>query len=134
MGYMRHNAIIVSGSHYEGQRPIEESAIGKAHAEATRLFKWVSPLSPGGPNGGRSFLVPPDDSKEGWPESDQGDERRLEFVKFLRSQEYDDGSSPLDWVEVQYGDENMQTCVVDDSDAARRLHERGSRFLSFPDC
>ena len=46
------------------------------------------------------------ESKEGWDESDKGDDDRNIVVKILRSYEYEDGSNPLHWVEVQYHDDN----------------------------
>ena len=56
--------------------------------------------------GYHTFLVPPDGSKEGWEESHRGDRERDVVVKILRSYEYEDGSNPLHWVEVQYHDDN----------------------------
>jgi hypothetical protein len=116
MGYMRHHAIIVSdhgyGDHIEG-------ALDKAR----QLGCAVSELVASPVNGLRSFLVAPDGSKEGWAESDLGDERRALFVEYLLAQSYEDGSSPLSWVEVQYGDDAWKTEIIRDSDDARRKGE-----------
>jgi hypothetical protein len=97
MGYMRHHAIVVTSW--------SEAAIRQAHATASRIFPWVSPLSPEVVNGYRSFFVPPDGSKEGWDESDAGDRRRAEFKAWIREQDFDDGSNYLAWFEVGFGED-----------------------------
>lgn len=56
-------------------------------------------------NGDWTFIVGPDGSKEGWPESDQGDRDRETFKTWLRDQSFEDDSSPYNWVEVRYGSE-----------------------------
>lgn len=92
MGYEKHQAIIVVGCYQDG--------IDRAHDKASTVFPWVSPIGPAGMNGWRSFFVPPDGSKEGWTDSDIGDGRRDEFIRYLEGAKYEDGSSPLLWVEV----------------------------------
>ena len=111
MGYIRDHAIVVKcdyGDHIE-----------KAHAEAVRIFApdiengGVAPtaITPEAVNGSRSFLVPPDGSKEGWPESDAGDARRAEFIAYLNGTKYEDGSSPLKWVEVRVSDYDHELTI-----------------------
>ena len=97
MGVVAHHAIVVTSY---------EPHVTKAHGIALDLFPagYVSPLSPSLVNGFRTFCVFPDGSKEGWDESMQGDEKREEFVRWLRSHAYDDGSSPYEWAEVHYGE------------------------------
>lgn len=72
-------------------------------------------------NGWWTFAVFPDGSKEGWPDSGHGDKARSQFMEWLESQRHGDGSSPYDWVEVQYGDDEGETLVTRDSDAHRPL-------------
>jgi hypothetical protein len=114
MGYTRHNAIIVSASY--GQRVTEgEHWAVIAHSKAVELFgdiAAVTEVTPTTMNNYRSFLVAPDGSKEGWDLSDSGDAARDAFVTWLREQAYDDGSSPLDWVEVQFADDDRETCII----------------------
>ena len=100
MGYIRDHAIVVTGCYGE--------YLDNAHAEATKIFRAVTPIVEGGTNNSRSFLVPPDGSKEGWNESNAGDERRDQFIAYLRSLRYADGSSPLAWVEVRVSDDDNQ--------------------------
>lgn len=113
MGYMRHHAIVVSSWN--------EERIEYAHAKAVDIFgARVTNVVPSPMNGHRSFLVATDGSNEGWDESDIGDAQRDRFVKWLRRQEYEDGSTSLAWVEVQYADDEKETKIVRDSDDTRR--------------
>lgn len=112
MGYMVHHAIIVtSGS----------GVIDAVHAEAVRVFgEQVTPILPSTINEYRSFLIGPDGSKAGWGESDAGDARRERFIEYLDSLCHSDGSGPVDWAEVQYGDEDRRQRVVRASNLGRR--------------
>ena len=100
MGYIRHNAIIVTT-----WKP----------GEALKVFDQAESLFPGavlGPsremvNGYQTILVCPDGSKEGWPRSDEGDRCRGEFKAWLRDQPY------LEWAEIAYGDDDRSAQVVD---------------------
>ncbi len=98
MGVIAHHAIVITGS-YGGFAE-------RAHEKALGIFprEQVSEISPEAVNGYRSFSVFPDGSKEGWSESDDGNAQRDAFVTWLYEQEYGDGSSPLSWVEVHYGE------------------------------
>lgn len=104
MGYMRHHAIIVSS--------FSDEAIKTAHQVATGIFPFVSELIPHVMNGGYTFLVPPDNSKEGWEESELGDKRRKEFIEYLNNQRFDDWSTLLSWAEVMYGDEEGEAAII----------------------
>jgi len=112
---MVHHSIIVSSW--------DDRLVKEAHETAVRLFdvpRWraysyaglVSPVVGGLVNGERSFFIAPDGSKEGWPESDLGDDLRASFIAYLRSKRYDDGSTSLKWVEVQFADENNDNRVL----------------------
>ncbi len=102
MGYMSLHSIVVSAWNDD---------IESAHAKASELFKWVSPISLVHTNGYRSFFVPPDGSKEGWDESDKGNDNRAAFIQWMREQE-----TYLDWVEVQYGNDDGITRICSHSD------------------
>ena len=110
MGYMRHNALVVSGSY--------SNYINLAHARALELGMAVSGIVDSPSNGVKSFFIAPDGSKEGWDNSERGDECRQAFVGWLATQRYGDGSGPLDWVEIQYGDDERKTRVIAHSDQA----------------
>jgi len=55
-------------------------------------------------NGKQTVFLAPDGSKKGWEESDRGKLLRDEFIKQLKTFDYDDGSNPFDFVEVGYGE------------------------------
>lgn len=70
-----------------------------------------------------SFFVAPDGSKEFWEISEAGDRLRDEFVAWLNEQRFADGSSPFDWVEVQYGDDERETKIIRHSDEMELVDE-----------
>jgi hypothetical protein len=118
MGYMRHNAILVTA--YD-ERFIEEAREQALRTVPSTAFKGlVSGPVASTTNGYVSFLLAPDGSKEGWNTSEQGDTWRAEFIRWLQAREFDDGSSVFSWVEVQYGDDDGMTRIVADSDAYKR--------------
>lgn len=98
MGFMSHNAIIVTSWSDEHTKQV--------HDKANEIFPEVSELM-FTMNGNASFFIPPDGSKEGWRDSDEGDSRRAIFVSWLK-----DSGFYVDWVEVQYGNDNHYTKVV----------------------
>lgn len=113
MGYTCHHTIVVTGSYGDYLRQAREKAVA--------LFgRKVSSIVPADVNLDDSFFIGPDGSEEGWPASAAGDAAREEFRAWLRSLEFIDGSSPLSWVEVRYGDDDWVTAVVADSDEAIR--------------
>jgi len=92
MGYMNHHAIIVTASSGEG--------INKVHAKACEIFgELCSEIIDSKMNGYATFFVAPDGSKEGWQDSDEGDERRTEFKDWLKI----DRHYSIEAVEIYYG-------------------------------
>lgn len=116
MGYMCHHAIVVTSWQHD--------LLEQARAKAVELGMSVSEITPEVTNGYRSFFVAPDGSKEGWDTSDNGDAARDALVAWLDAQRYDDDSTPLAWVEIQFGDEELVTAIVRDSDDAMRYRRR----------
>ena len=104
MGYFRHHAIVVT--------TWADELIEAAHAKAVELDAHPTPITDDRINGFRSFLIPPDGSKEGWPDSDLGDERRQAWVAWANEQRYEDGSSALHWVEVEFGGDGGPAIIV----------------------
>lgn len=97
MGTMHHHAVVVTGWQKEG--------VDAAHGLALGLFPWVSPVSPQVVNGYSSFFIPPDGSKEGWEESDHGDEQREAFFNGLKNLEK--ANLYVNVVEVGFGELGM---------------------------
>ena len=99
MGVMNHNAVIVTtwsdDRANELQAWIDEQN-DRDRELIVRAGSWV--------NGNHSFAVLPDGSKEGWSDSDEGDALRDRFIERLSQDDYEDGSSPWDWVEVGFGE------------------------------
>jgi hypothetical protein len=106
MGYMRHNAIVVTTHGHK----MASSAWDKACEIFP--FQMVSPRMPAPINGYFSFFVGPDGSKEGWTESDDGDKARSDCIDWIHSQAYSDGSNPYAWAEIQYGDDSGEQKIV----------------------
>jgi len=99
MGYIRHNAIVLTGWN--------EESISAAAEKARGLGLQVLGPSDAVINEYRSILVCPDGSKEGWAESDIACGQRLEFKLWLcTTMCYEAGSSKLEWVEVSYGSDD----------------------------
>lgn len=105
MGYMRHNAITVTSWKNE--------TIAEAAAVARRIGLQVLGPSDEVINGYRSLLVCPDGSKEGWVESDAGDDKRKHFKDWLNEQRYGDGSTSLCWAEIAYGGDDQSAEIID---------------------
>lgn len=112
MGRMRHHAIVVTSWSHE--------RLAEVFAEAERLGCEPTPISAEQTNGYRSFLVPPDGSKEGWDTSDAGDNNRAALINFIRERFYIDGGTYIDWAEVQFGDDDLQARLVGASDVDTR--------------
>jgi predicted phage-related endonuclease len=91
MGFIYHNAIVATSW--------EADHIFKAHLIADEL--GLRPTGVSGPytNGYMSFLIPPDGSKEGWPESERYNDLRDQWAKGVA-----DEGLYVDWVEVGYGE------------------------------
>lgn len=109
MGYIRHHAIIVTSL---------ESYIDKLYTKALEIFNpcQVGDIVVSTVNEYFSFLIGPDGSKEGWNESWDGNDNRQKFIDYLETFRYSDNSSPIDWVEIQYGDDDGVTMIINDSD------------------
>ena len=113
MGYICHNAIIVTGTY--------GNHIDKAHTQAATMFNYVSDIVESPCNGTQSFFIPPDGSKEGWAESATGDSVREAYIKWLDKQRYEDGSSPLSWALIKYGDDYREAEILAHNNEEARI-------------
>ena len=105
MGYVVHHAIVVTSWNRD--------LIVKAHALAAFFYLNPSKITDPGINNYVSFFVPPDGSKEGWQESEAADKNRAAFKKYLRTLQYEDGSSSIEWFEASYGGDDRLAQIVD---------------------
>ncbi|WP_182006293.1 hypothetical protein [Priestia aryabhattai] len=102
MGYMRHNAIVVTGDGYEGA----QIKLNKVYEQAKEIFgDLVSNMIDGKTNGIRSFFIAPDGSKEGWDVSDLYNSKREALATIIDSMSYEDGSNPIQFVDVGYDED-----------------------------
>src|SRR5947208_3455939 len=116
MGHIRHHMIVVTS--------FSDTELRSAKERADALFPAVTDIVESPLNGFRSFFIAPDGSKEGWEDSDAGDQQRSEFVDYLRTFAYEDGSSSLTWAEVQYGDDDFHDALLN-SNGLDRKKQRG---------
>ena len=107
MGYIKHHAIVVT--------TWDTDLVPKLLESVHELDLEVLCSKPTYINGFITLVICPDGSKEGWDESDRGDTARRLFKLRLQDFEYEDGSSPLEWVEVAYGNDDARAVVTDDA-------------------
>ena len=103
MGEINHNCVIATTWQDELVDKFEHW-VRQFDIEWQRQFAITGSRS----NGYSTIVLTPDGSKEGWITSDQGDQLRADFIDFLESHAYDDGSSPFAWVEVGYGERGQK--------------------------
>jgi hypothetical protein len=98
---MRHHAIIVTS--------YCSDCASKAHEKAVEIFsaRQVTEILPEAINGYQTFFIGPDGSKEGWADSNKGNDRRDTFIQWLDEQRFSDNSFAYDWAEIQYGDDEF---------------------------
>jgi hypothetical protein len=120
MGYMRHHAIVVTGPN--SSYLADGLTMQKVRDHAAELCpKLVSELIPSRCNGYESFFVAPDGSKEGWEDSEDGDNQRANIVGYLESLRYEDGSTSFKYAEIQFGDDNNQVKVIAASEFEQKV-------------
>lgn len=105
MGYIRHDAIVVTG--------FQDKEFKSAHRKAVQLHLEVTEITESKINGYKSFLIIPDGSKEGWANSDNGDVARDAWKKWVRKQK----KLYIDFAHVSFGgDEPDNARLVDNNE------------------
>ena len=105
MGYIRHDAIIATSW--------DEKYLRAALAKAEELGLPCTDIVESGTNGYVSFLIAPDGSREGWPESDAGDAAR-EAWKVWANAAWTNDCIYVYWAHVSYaGDDMDDTKIVE---------------------
>lgn len=100
MGYIRHDAIVVSGWC--------ERRTQKAHEKAVEIGLLVTPIVISKVNAQRSFLIAPDGSKEGWPDSESGDAQRAEWIEWAKKEP----ELWIDWAHVNFGGDEPEKATL----------------------
>lgn len=103
MGYIKHNAVIVTG-----WEPVK---VTEAYIKAVEILgsnsQLVSNIVQGVINGQLSFFIAPDGSKESWETSTTCDEARKAFQDWmLKADNY------CDYIEVQFGGDDDNEYIV----------------------
>lgn len=91
MGYIRHDAIIVTGM---------SKYVAIAHSKAFNLQLETTSMETSRINGECSFLIIPDGSKEGWTDSDEAEVHRQKWIKWAKEVQRE---IYFDWVWVSFG-------------------------------
>jgi hypothetical protein len=112
MGYIKHNAVIVTGW--------EAKKVHEAHAKANEVFATyfpnkttiISEIVMGVVNEQYSFFIAPDGSKEGWADSDLGDVFRKDFQDYLQNSR----DNYCDYIEICFGGDDECEYVVRSKD------------------
>jgi hypothetical protein len=114
MGTINHTALILTSSFVE--------KITIAHDRAVHVFgALATPMIPYVVNGGMSFMIAPDGSKEGWVPSDNRDKDQAAFVNWVNDtfNDIEEGhrNQFIEMVEVSFGeiDEHGKVSVPSNS-------------------
>lgn len=108
MGYIRHQAIVVTGSDNSLYTAGGKHDTAIARDKALELGLPCSDIVPSRTNGYTSFLIAPDGSKEGWHTSDEQEANRKAWIEWARS------SGHFDWACVSYGGDDAALASLDD--------------------
>lgn len=117
MGYIMHEAIVVTGDSYNWKLQEEpdcpqdihniRKAIYNIYKECDSLegniSDCVGEICGTGMNGTYAFLIAPDGSKEGWGLSQKGDDAREKAIKYLETTARHDDGSGCDYCYIRYG-------------------------------
>lgn len=97
MGYIKHNAIIVTGM---GEQ--FDFAYEKAKSLFGELVTEVIPSI----NNSKSFFVATSGSKQGWDDFNKHHESRIALANFIDSLKFDDGSNVVQFIDVAYNEDH----------------------------
>lgn len=103
MGHTHHKAIIVTS---------REPYATAAQLKAAEVGLPVIPSQESQVNRKRTFLIPPSGSMTGWDTDIKHNDGRKAFIEWLLTQTFSDGSSPYEWVEVNYGSDNANAGIT----------------------
>jgi hypothetical protein len=114
MGYMAHDAVLVTINGYVRRGGGEITMPDVDAFRETLPVKWrplvIGPVQ-SVTNDYWSCAFLPDGSKEGWRDSDLGDEYRRQFAD-LFSAGYEDGSSPFSVAMVRFGGDEPELAAI----------------------
>lgn len=81
--------------------------LDEAHLEALRIFpaEMVTSIGVSPVNKYGTFVILPCGSKDGWPDKERDKYDRAEFMRWVATKEYEDGSNCLEIGAVRYGND-----------------------------
>ena len=105
MGYIKHHAIAISS--------FDKKRIDKVHAYALELFPTLTtPLMSSIVNNIETFFVAPDGSNEDCPDSDEHDDKRFLFIKYIESLAHSDGSNNVKYCEFYFAEDEGRSEIM----------------------
>lgn len=117
MSFTLHEVIVVTSWN--------DMDIERAHAKAVEMELPVTGIIHAPVNMQRTFMIGPDGSKEGWEDADRFEQIRAVYIEWLMMNRYVDGSSSVDFVLVQWGeDDDKQADVATVKSRAMFVEER----------
>ncbi len=84
----------------------------KKNMEAKNGFQLISPVVQSLINNYFTFFIAPDGSKEGYDLSEDGDRVRQKVVELLESYQTTDGTFPVSYAELFYGDDTAPAKIL----------------------
>lgn len=99
MGVENNECVVATTWNDEAMQKVKEW-IGSLTDEEQSLFTFTPSIV----NSKETLFMGPDGSKKGWETAEQGEALRDKLIALLETFNYEDGSSPFDWVEVGYGE------------------------------
>jgi len=102
MGVIRHHAMVITFC--------DELEVKQIRKFAKEIGCSVTKVKESTANTYYSFAILPDGSKEGWDESNDGDERRAKVIEYLQEK-----NKTIDWVEVEFGGNSDAATVISHS-------------------
>lgn len=99
MGVENNECVIATTWNLDAMREIREWVKTLSH-KVQPLFVFVPSIV----NDKETLILAPSGSKKGWDEDKRHEVLRNELINLINSFNYEDGSSPFDWVEVGYGE------------------------------
>lgn len=111
MGYIKHNAIIVTGWEKKSMEAIHTKAKDifndTFQPDNTKGDSLVSDIIIGLANTQYTFMIAPDGSKEGWATSKFGDDAREELLNWISKSDY-----YCDYIEIRFGGDDESESIV----------------------
>lgn len=97
---VENNECVIATTWNDGAMSEVKERVLTLSKEEQSLFAFVPSIV----NSKETLLLAPTGSKKGWSTDKEGEALRNKLISWMTEFEYDDGSSPFDWVEVSYGE------------------------------